>query len=163
MSIEFYGEVSEFTKKQTERLKRMYFARWIYLLAGLLAVVSLVVAFTKEGLGFLVPLVFAVLLGGAGFLLPHLPYGKKISAPWKVRVTIDGDTVVWTQYLPQKELVKKRKLQEIKKVFRTRSCYYLVYNDISNAIVCERSLLKRGTFDAFEMEFEGKVVSKRVD
>ena len=92
-----------------------------------------------------------------------MPFGKKIDAPLKVRVTIDGDTVVWTQYLAQKETQRKKKVQEIKKVLRTKSCYYLIYNDISNAIVCERCLLKRGTFDAFEMCFEGKVVSKRVE
>lgn len=163
MSIEFYGEISEYTKKQTERLKRKYFALWLYILAGLLLVVSVVLSITKGGLAFLVSLVFAVLLGVAGFVFPIMPFGKKIDAPLKVRVTIDGDTVVWTQYLAQKETQRKKKVQEIKKVLRTKSCYYLIYNDISNAIVCERCLLKRGTFDAFEMCFEGKVVSKRVE
>ena len=79
-----------------------------------------------------------------------------------MRVVIDGEDIVWTQYLPQKEVVKKKKVQDVKKVFRTASCYYLVYNDVSNAIVCERCLLRRGTFDAFEMCFEGKVVKKQI-
>ena len=162
MSIEFYGEISLPTKKQTERLKRMYFARWIYVLAAILAAVALVVAFTRSGWQFVVPLIFAALLGGAGLLFVRLPYGKKIQAPWKVRVVIDGEDIVWTQYLPQKEVVKKKKVQDVKKVFRTASCYYLVYNDVSNAIVCERCLLRRGTFDAFEMCFEGKVVKKQI-
>ncbi len=140
----------------------MYFARWVYILAGVLAAVALVVAFTRPGLYFLVPLVFAALLGGAGILFVRLPYGRKVFSPWKVRVVIDGDDIIWIQYLPQGETVRKKKYQDIKKVFRTPSCYYLIYNDVSNAIVCERCLLKRGTFDAFEMYFEGKIVNKQI-
>ena len=112
MSIEFYGEISEPSKKQTESLKRMYFARWVYILAGVLAAVALVVAFTRPGLYFLVPLVFAALLGGAGILFVRLPYGKKVFSPWKVRVVIDGDDIIWIQYLPQGETVRKKKYQE---------------------------------------------------
>lgn len=48
-------------------------------------------------------------------------------------------------------------IDSIKKVYRTKFCYYLVYNNLSNAIICERCLLKRGTFDRLEYTFEGKI------
>ena len=91
-------------------------------------------------------------------------FKKAMPQPWRVCVVIDGDNIVWTQYLSSgQEKQKKKRISDIKKVYRTKYCYYLIYNDISNAIICERCLLKRGTFDSFEMLFEGKIRSKTIE
>ncbi len=161
MTFEFYGEISEYTKKRTDRLKKRYFAQWLFLAAGILLVASLIASFLREA--FIVLLICAIVVGLVGCLLYFLPMKKSMTQPWKVRVLIDGDQILWTQYLQGRELQKKKRVSDIKKVYRTKYCYYLIYNDISNAIICERCLLKRGTFDSFEMLFEGKIRNKAID
>ena len=59
--------------------------------------------------------------------------------------------------MPDKTIRKEKNLNGVKKVYRTKYCYYIVFNDIANAVVCERCLLKRGTFERFEYTFEGKI------
>lgn len=161
MTIEFYGEISEYTKRRADRLKKRYFGQWILALAAVLLIATVVASIVQQA--FIALLVCTVAVAAVGAGLYFAPMKKAIPQPWRVRVLIDGDTIYWTQYLPGQEKQKKKRISDIKRVYRTKYCYYLVYNDIANAIVCERCLLKRGTFDAFEMLFEGKIRSKTIE
>ncbi len=158
MTIEFYGEISEYTKRRADKLKKRYFAVWMMGIAVALFVVTAISAMFQQT--FWVILIFAVLIGGVGCFLYMSPMKKAVKEVWKARIVIDGETIFWTQYLPGREVNKQKRVSEIRRVIKTKYCYYLIYNDISNAILCERSLLKRGTFDAFEMLFEGKIRKK---
>lgn len=156
--IEFYGEITDYTKRRTDKLRKRYYSNWIFALAGVVVVVALIVLFTSSGYGWLWVGVFAVLLAAVGFFLRFGPMRKSVSdAKWLVRVQIEGEKILWIQYLPDKTIRKEKMVDGIKKVYRTKFCYYLVYNNLSNAILCERCLLKRGTFDRLEYTFEGKI------
>ena len=162
MTIEFYGEISEYTKKRTDKLKKRYFGQWMLALAVILLVATVVASIMQQA--FIILLVCTIVVALIGSALYFAPLKKAMPQPWRVRVVIDGDHIVWTQSLSSgQEKQKKKRISDIKKVYRTKYCYYLIYNDISNAIICERCLLKRGTFDSFEMLFEGKIRSKTIE
>lgn len=159
--IEFYGEVSDYTKRRTDKLRKRYYAIWLAALSVLLGVAAAVSGAT--GGGFVPFLVFALLIGAVAAYLFFGPMKKNIAAQkWKFRVTIDGGELVWEQYLPAKTVRKVKKLDRVKRVVKTDFCYYIVFNDIGNAVVCERCLLKKGTFERFEQIFEGKIRYKYV-
>lgn len=156
--IEFYGEVTDYTKRRTDKLRKRYFSNWLFALALIVFVVALVLLITAAGLGWLYAMIFAVLLAAAGAFFRFGPMKKNFNkAKWLFRVQIEGDRLTWVQYLPDKTIRKKKNLNGVKKVYRTKYCYYIVFNDIANAVVCERCLLKRGTFERFEYTFEGKI------
>ncbi len=156
--IEFYGEVSDYTKIRTDKLRKKYYSNWIFALAAVVCVVALVLVATAKGEAWIGVLVFAVILALAASFFRFGPMKKSLrNAKWLVRVQIEGDSIVWMQYLPDKTIRKEKSVNSIKKVYRTKFCYYLVFNNIANAILCERALLKRGTFDRLEREFEGKI------
>lgn len=75
----------------------------------------------------------------------------------RCRVLIEGDTLTWEQYLPDRTVQKVKKLDRVKRVIKTDSCYFIVFGDISNAVICDRCLLKRGTFAVLEALFAGKL------
>lgn len=156
--IEFYGEVTDYTKRRTDKLRKRYMSNWIFVLAGVIVVIALIVLFTTSGNNWLWVGLFAVLLAAVGFFVRFGPMRKSVSnAKWLVRVQIEGEKILWVQYLPDKTIRKEKNLNGVKKVYRTKYCYYIVFNDIANAVVCERCLLKRGTFERFEYTFEGKI------
>ncbi len=157
MTIEFYGDVSEYTKRRADKLKKRYFAKWLAALTALTAVAAIVAAFANGG--YIAFVVVSCVLGILAAWLYFSPMKKSMAKEkWTFRVVIDGDFLYWTQYLPNgKTVEKKRLVSQIKRVVKTNYCYYLVYNDISNAFICERNLLKRGTFDALEQLFTGKI------
>lgn len=161
--IEFYGTVSDTIARGLERLRRRYYALWLAALALLTAVVA-VVAGIQSGLrGFLVPLICTAVLAAAAGALYFLPV-KRQKGKLVLRVIVDADagklTVV--QYLPGKEIKKERPLARVRRVYKSRFCYLLVFGDIGSAVVCERSLLKRGTFDLFEFVFSKKLQEKEL-
>ena len=159
--IEFYGEISEYTRRRAERLKRRYFSKWI----GVLALVAGGVAALSgaTGGGFVVPLVCAGVLLAAALLLYFLPVRKnRGKTGWVFRVTVEGGDLTFVQYLPGKTTKKTRKVGAVKRVIKTDFCYFVVFNDISNAVICERCLLKKGTFDQFESIFAGKIREKEI-
>ena len=50
--IEFYGEVTDYTKRRTDKLRKRYMSNWIFVLAGVIVVIALIVLFTTTGFGW---------------------------------------------------------------------------------------------------------------
>ena len=48
MTIEFYGEISEYTKKRRDKLKKRYFGDWVLGLAGILLVATVVASVLEQ-------------------------------------------------------------------------------------------------------------------
>lgn len=152
--IEFYGEVSAPTQRLAERLRRRYFARWIAVLVALAAAVTVGTAF-GGGWGWVAPLVCTVLLCAvAAWLFFKAP---RLRGAWLLRVRIEGESLVFTQYLGAKTRERTFRIAEAKRVYKGEYCYFIVFGDISNAVLCERRLLKKGTFSQLEALFAGKV------
>ena len=160
MVIEFYGELTDYTLRRADKLKKRHYSIYFFVLAALLA--TLCALSGALGGEFVTLLVFAVLLGGAGAFLFFGPMKRNIKNKVRCRVHIEGNTLTWEQYLPQKTITKVKKLDRVKRVVKTDFCYFVVFNDIGNAVICERCLLKKGTFTAFEALFAGKLREKEM-
>lgn len=159
--IEFYGTLSVYTARQAERLRRRYYGRWIAALAALLAVCAVIVFFTSmQKLAFLVPLVCALVLAGAAAWLYWRPVRSPARAELRVVVDADAGKLTVVQYLSGKEVKNERPLARVRRVYKAPFCYYIVFRDLGSAVVCERSLLKKGTFDFFEYVFAEKLREK---
>lgn len=160
MVIEFYGELTDYTLRRADKLKKRHYSAYFFVLGGLLgALAAISGAFGGE---FIALTVFAALLCGAGFFLFFGPMKKNIKNKVQCRVRIEGNTLTWEQFLPEKTITKTKKLDRVKRVVKTDFCYFVVFNDIGNAVICERCLLKKGTFAAFESLFEGKIREKEM-
>ena len=48
-------------------------------------------------------------------------------------------------------------IYEVKRVYDYGECYYIIYTDMAQAIICQKDLLKQGTLEEFEALFEGKI------
>ena len=83
---------------------------------------------------------------------------KKLPFRWEYHITIDEEKIVVKTPLWSKPLQKPKK--KIKKVLDVGDCYYLIYADINNCIVCQKNLLVEGTIEEFEELFQGKIVRK---
>ena len=75
---------------------------------------------------------------------------------WEYNITIDSENIVVESPIWPKSLQKPMK--KIKKVLDVGDCYYIIYGDISNCIVCQKNLIQEGTIEQFETLFQGKIV-----
>lgn len=48
-------------------------------------------------------------------------------------------------------------INEVKKVIDYGECYFIIYTDVAQAIVCQKDLIKEGTLEEFETIFAGKI------
>ena len=48
-------------------------------------------------------------------------------------------------------------MYEVKKVIDYGECYFIIYTDVAQAIVCQKDLIKEGTLEEFEALFAGKI------
>ena len=162
--IEFYGTVSDTIARGIERLRRRYYALWLAALALLTAAVAVVAGIQSGVRGFLLPLISAAVLAVARRRAVFFSPSKRQRGSWSCASFVDADagklTVV--QYLPGREIKKERPLARVRRVYKSKFCYLLVFSDVGSAVVCERSLLKRGTFDLFEFVFSQKLKEKEL-
>ena len=103
-----------------------------------------------------------LLLAGLAALLYFLPLKKKVEGSLLLRVRVEEGKIAFTQYIGGKEIKKTRRVEAVRRVYKTPFCYYIVFGDIAGAIVCERCLLKKGTFEQFERIFGAKVQPKDI-
>lgn len=52
-------------------------------------------------------------------------------------------------------------INEVKKVIDYGECYFIIYTDVAQAIVCQKDLIKEGTLEEFEALFEGKIKRRK--
>ena len=158
--VEFYGEVSDYTRRRTDRLKKRYYAKWLAALALLLAGVTVAAACT--GGNFWVALAFTLLLAGLAALLYFLPLKKKVEGSLLLRVRVEDGKIAFTQYIGGKEIKKTRRVEAVRRVYKTPFCYYIVFSDIDGASVCERCRLKKGASEMVGRSFGAKVQPKDI-
>lgn len=154
--IEFFGEISLACKKNADRRKKRYYAVWTAVLTAVVAGLA-VVAGTTGG-EFVMFTVFAALLLALTVFLFIAPSPKSLSKEqWLFRIQIEGEEIRFTQYLAEKEISKKREVGKVRKVVKDERCYLLYTPNAGNIIVCQRNLLKKGTFEELESLFSGRI------
>lgn len=161
MNVEFYGEVSEYTKKRADKVKKRSYARWLAVLALLLAVAAVLAGVFRAG--WIALAVFAVLLAALAVWLYCSPLKKSMAKEkWLLRISVGDGYIRFVQYGKGGERERKRPLQAVKRVIRTDYCYYIVFSDVASALICEPAMLKKGTLEDFEAQFAGKLRVKEI-
>lgn len=84
---------------------------------------------------------------------------KKLPFRWEYHITIDEEKIVQESPLWPKPLQKP--IKKIKKVLDDKDCYYVIYGDMNNSIVCQKDLLTEGSIEEFEALFQGKIIRKK--
>ena len=84
---------------------------------------------------------------------------KKLPFRWEYHITIDEEKIVQESPLWPKPLQKP--IKKIKKVLDDKDCYYVIYGDMNNSIVCQKNLLTEGSIEEFEALFQGKIIRKK--
>lgn len=84
---------------------------------------------------------------------------KKLPFRWEYHITIDEEKIVVETPLWSKPLEKP--IKKIKKILDYEDCYYVIYGDMNNSIVCQKDLLTEGTIEEFEALFQGKIIRKK--
>lgn len=154
--IEFFGEISAACKKNTERRRKRYYAVWTCALAAVVAALAVIAGVTDGQ--YVMFTVFAALLAALTVYLFIAPVSKSLSKEeWLFRVEIEEGVIRFTQYVNGREIVKKREVRKVRRVVKDGRCYLLYAPNAGSIIVCQRNLLKRGTFDELEALFAGKI------
>lgn len=83
---------------------------------------------------------------------------KKLPFRWEYHITIDEEKIVQESPLWPKPVEKP--IKKIKKVLDYEDCYYVIYGDMNNSIVCQKDLLTEGSIEEFETLFQGKIIRK---
>lgn len=91
-------------------------------------------------------------------LLLKLSCRQKVSFHWEYHIIIDETAIKVMSPLWSKPFYKP--LNKIKKVLDEGDCYYIIYSDINNCIICQKNLIIEGSLQDFEKLFENKISRK---
>lgn len=155
--IVFSGMISDEIQSKTMKKRDRHSFLVCAIGSGALIIVSGIIFFVfKEDLkGWLI---LSGLLIGVVLLLP-LSFQKNLGFHWEYSITIDEEKILVESPLWTEPLLKP--LKKIKKVLDEGDCYYLIYADINNCIICQKNLIKEGTIEEFEKLFQGKIVKSQ--
>lgn len=153
--IEFYGRLSEDCIKKTEKRKAKR-AAFIFLIANLiiLSLVYIYVIIGEMQLNiFLILVAFMVAINIAILIVP--PKSIYFRLPRKI-ILYEKKITYMIEGLSKP---KTRIMSRIREIIDEGEWYFLTFKgDITDTLVCQKSLIKKGTIEEFEKLFEGKIV-----
>ena len=153
--IVFSGVVSDEIQAKTMKMRHQSFFRLYAISSGVIIIINGILwfLFWRESIQEWMILSGALL---AVVLLGLWNPRKKLPFRWEYNITIDSENIVVESPIWPKPL--KKPMKKIKKVLDVGDCYYIIYGDISNCIVCQKNLIQEGTIEEFETLFQGKIV-----
>ncbi len=154
--IVFSGVVSDEIQAKTMKMRHQSFFRLYAISSGVIMIINGILwfLFWRESIQEWIILSGALL--AVVILLGLWNPRKKLPFRWEYNITIDSENIVVESPIWPKPLQKPMK--KIKKVLDAGDCYYIIYGDISNCIVCQKNLIQEGTIEEFETLFQGKIV-----
>lgn len=154
--VVFSGIVSDEIQAKTMKRRTQYVFRLCAISSIAIIIVGGVLWFILDG-EMVEWILLSALLIGAVLLLLWNPR-KKLPFRWEYHITIDEEKIVQESPLWPKPVEKP--IKKIKKVLDYGDCYYVIYGDMNNSIVCQKDLLTEGTIEEFESLFQGKIIRK---
>ena len=155
--IVFFGVVSDEIQARTVKKRSSSFFRMFSISVAIIIIAGGILWFFLDGDMKEWYILSGILIVVA--LLQLWNPRKKLPFRWEYHITIDPEKIIVETPLWSKPLQKPMK--KIKKVMDEGDCYYIIYADINNCIVCQKNLIKEGTIEEFETLFEGKIVRKK--
>ena len=157
--IVFSGVVSDEIQAKTMKMRHQSFFRLYAISSGVIIIINGILwfLFWRESIQEWIILSGALL--AVVILLGLWNPRKKLPFRWEYNITIDSENIVVESPIWPKPLQKPMK--KIKKVLDAGDCYYIIYADINNCIVCQKNLIKEGTIEEFETLFPEKIVRQK--
>ena len=145
--IVFSGVVSDEIQAKTMKMRHQSFFRLYAISSGVIIIINGILwfLFWRESIQEWIILSGALL--AVVILLGLWNPRKKLPFRWEYNITIDSENIVVESPIWPKPLQKPMK--KIKKVLDVGDCYYIIYWDISNCIVCQKNLIQEGTIEEF--------------
>ncbi len=156
--IKFTGKVDNKIKRKVIK-QRDKEASWLMLCGSIIGIFATIIcAIVERAIDYklLIPTIFLIILTIIFFVAPITSRDLRID--WFYTVCIENGTIQKTQ-LGQPELVMK--IDQIKKVIDDGDYYTVIYAGLSNAIICQKSLLAEGTLEEFEEVFRDKLKRRK--
>jgi len=165
--IEFSGKLLNKCKENLKKwdIRVILFSCLVAVL--ILCIPTLIVAIVLKTWLIPIAIIIIIVVAGIGLSVSFLFEIMKVfdsHLPQKVTIektTVDGKTEEIIAITSEKEY-KSRPISTVKKVIDKDEWYhvkfYLGYR--SNAFVCQKNLITKGTIEEFEKLFEGKIVRK---
>ena len=155
--IVFSGVVSDEIQAKTMKRRGSFTFRFCAISSIIIIIVSGIVFFLLDGdmkeWGILSGILIVVML------LQLWNPRKKLPFRWEYHITIDEEKIV--QECPLWPKPVEKPIKKIKKVLDDEDCYYVIYGDMNNSIVCQKDLLTEGSIEEFEALFQGKIIRKK--
>ena len=157
--IVFSGVVSDEIQAKTMKMRHQSFFRLYAISSGVIIIINGILwfLFWRESIREWIILSGALL--AVVILLGVWNPRKKLPFRWEYNITIDSENIVVESPIWPNPLQKPMK--KIKKVLDVGDCYYIIYGDISNCIVCQKNLIQEGTIEEFEALFQEKIVRQK--
>ena len=157
--IVFSGVVSDEIQAKTMKMRHQSFFRLYAISSGVIIIINGILwfLFWRESIQEWIILSGALL--AVVILLGLWNPRKKLPFRWEYNITIDSENIVVESPIWPKPLQKPMK--KIKKVLDAGDCYYIIYADINNCIVCQKNLIQEGTIEEFEALFQEKIVRQK--
>lgn len=158
--IEFYGELSEKCRARVAKKVSRNNGGLFLIATAVMGALLLIWGARNQYLHYSALLVAGLVLMTVSAYRTPLKKLRSGASP-TVKVTIDGGNVTVTSSNNPK-ITKKESLSNVKRVLDFGEWYeiFFRFGDISNAVICQKSLICVGTVEDFETLFEGKIVRK---
>ena len=157
--IVFSGVVSDEIQAKTMKMRHQSFFRLYAIGSGVIIIINGILwfLFWRESIQEWIILSGALL--AVVILLGLWNPRKKLPFRWEYHITIDEEKIV--QECPLWPKPVEKPIKKIKKVLDDEDCYYVIYGDMNNSIVCQKDLLTEGSIEEFEALFQGKIIRKK--
>jgi len=156
--IKFAGRIDGKIKKKVLKQRDRQLGWMTLFVASIGAFLTIYLSFKNKSVnyGFLIPTVVLFSFALISFIAPTT--NASLRFDWFYTVCITDKVIQKTQY---KQPMLTLEIDQVKRVRDDGKYYSIIYADISNAIICQKSLLVEGTLEEFEALFEGKIVRKK--
>ena len=160
--IEFCGEQSTECKLLLAKKKSLKIGLIFSLCSLVLSIIALIIGILNNRIIYsIILIVILFLLSLSMFLMPK----KRIeNVKINSKIIIDKNIVsmLYSTNLHTNRLPVNKNIQKIKKIYDYGICYCIIFNfgDITNAWVCEKKLISKGSIAEFENIFKDKIIKK---
>lgn len=158
--IEFYGILSEkclnqFSKKKN--LKNSLFFMFFTLSAIMVTIVLSLLKIATVHYFCLLSILMVIL----NVILLIVPAHSAIFRS-PIKITINNDIIICSiEHLAKQFKPKIRKIRHVKKIIVYKDWYLIIFKyDITDMIVCQKNLIRKGTLEEFEKMFKNKLIRK---
>ena len=160
--IEFCGEQSTECKLLLAKKKSLKIGLIFSLCSLVLSIIALIIGILNNKIIYsIILIVILFLLSLSMFLMPK----KRIeNVKINSKIIIDKNIVsmLYSTNFHTNRLPINKNIQKIKKIYDYGICYCIIFNfgDITNAWVCEKKLISKGSIAEFENIFKDKIIKK---